>query len=657
MLLGLALIPFLDRETDGHRRVVRRPRRAARSSLRSTVVRPRRRARDRGVRDPLRLDPRVVAGGAAAPHHVREPGDDPRRGRTRSGRSGASAATTRRAPARSALFTCFLCGFLVLTVVGRPLPRAQLGLLLVAGRRGRGTEGGRVRANKLLLLLASLATLALLATAAYRETVARDWRRLQRAYRARLDPRRRPTSRSSSGRSYVPALGATDRCISCHVGMAPGETGVAGDPVFGRHPDVVHDPADYGCIVCHGGQGRATEKADAHGDVAVLAAPDAAAAVRVRRLRELPHAPRRAATGRARARARAWSSATTASPATRSTGAAGRSAPAPSRVAAPDLSRVGAAGYDPDWYARHLAQHDAAATAGSGGARSAPIADADRAAHRRRCSPRASARRGSSRRRPSSTASAAAAATRSAASAATTAPTSRAPASGIPGSRTSATSAASTRSPTGSPSTSARPATVVPGSQMPQLGLTEAQIDALTFYMLSLRRSDAARGLLAEGPDPRRAVRRARVRDRRRDALRHVLRRVPRPARRGHALSRRGGVPGDRQPRLPRRRLGPLPHGDRAPRAAGPAHAGVGREGGLRPAEIDAVVAHVRTLAGDVPPPAEDEPRRWVAGRRRRGRAALRRRVRVVPRRARRGEGRAGARATRASSPPRPTAT
>ena len=35
-------------------------------------------------------------------------------------------------------------------------------------------------------------------------------------------------------------------------------------------------------------------------------------------------------------------------------------------------------------------------------------------------------------------------------------------------------------------------------------------------------------------------------------------------------------------------------------------------EGGLRPAEVDAIVAHVRTLGGDVPAPAEDEPRRWV---------------------------------------------
>ena len=52
------------------------------------------------------------------------------------------------------------------------------------------------------------------------------------------------------------------------------------------------------------------------------------------------------------------------------------------------------------------------------------------------------------------------------------------------------------------------PAQVVPGSQMPVLGLTDEQIDLLTFYLLSLRRSDFPEVLLAEGSDPRRTVRR-----------------------------------------------------------------------------------------------------------------------------------------------------
>ncbi|MBI2359214.1 MAG: c-type cytochrome [Deltaproteobacteria bacterium] len=49
--------------------------------------------------------------------------------------------------------------------------------------------------------------------------------------------------------------------------MAPGESGIEGERLFGRHVDVVHDPASFGCTACHGGQGRATDTADAHGAV------------------------------------------------------------------------------------------------------------------------------------------------------------------------------------------------------------------------------------------------------------------------------------------------------------------------------------------------------------------------------------------------------
>lgn len=65
----------------------------------------------------------------------------------------------------------------------------------------------------------------------------------------------------------APDLKATDRCVSCHVGMAAGETGVEGDRIFGKHVNVFHDPQSYGCTVCHGGQPRATRTKDAHGDV------------------------------------------------------------------------------------------------------------------------------------------------------------------------------------------------------------------------------------------------------------------------------------------------------------------------------------------------------------------------------------------------------
>lgn len=124
-----------------------------------------------------------------------------------------------------------------------------------------------MKANKHLLLWSSVGTLAVLLWAAVDENFLRDWRVIQREVRARL-PSSQADGFTIQLRQIVSRqVGATDRCVSCHVGMAPGESGIEGDRIFGRHPDVVHDPASYGCTVCHGGQGRATDSADAHGAV------------------------------------------------------------------------------------------------------------------------------------------------------------------------------------------------------------------------------------------------------------------------------------------------------------------------------------------------------------------------------------------------------
>ncbi|MBI4907911.1 MAG: c-type cytochrome [Acidobacteria bacterium] len=116
--------------------------------------------------------------------------------------------------------------------------------------------------NKILLLASSIGVLALLAAAAINENFLKDWRRIQ------------SVGHSPDGAINVqlrqvvnPGLRTADRCTSCHVSMGPGEQEVTGHALFRKHPAVVHDPAQYGCTICHGGQGSATEKADAHGDV------------------------------------------------------------------------------------------------------------------------------------------------------------------------------------------------------------------------------------------------------------------------------------------------------------------------------------------------------------------------------------------------------
>lgn len=119
-----------------------------------------------------------------------------------------------------------------------------------------------MKKNKYLLLGSSLASLALLLGAAVEENFLREWRGIQ--------------ARGSNEEGAIPVqlrqvvnqqLGVADRCVSCHVSMGPGEQAVRGGEILVPHKAVVHDPAEYGCTVCHGGQGQATEKADAHGDV------------------------------------------------------------------------------------------------------------------------------------------------------------------------------------------------------------------------------------------------------------------------------------------------------------------------------------------------------------------------------------------------------
>jgi mono/diheme cytochrome c family protein len=65
---------------------------------------------------------------------------------------------------------------------------------------------------------------------------------------------------------WKPKLGVTDRCVTCHLGMGNAAP-LAGEKLFRAHPPLPHDPKEFGCTVCHGGQGRATSKDAAHGMV------------------------------------------------------------------------------------------------------------------------------------------------------------------------------------------------------------------------------------------------------------------------------------------------------------------------------------------------------------------------------------------------------
>jgi mono/diheme cytochrome c family protein len=139
--------------------------------------------------------------------------------------------------------------------------------------------------------------------------------------------------------------------------MAPGEQSVHGDTVLATHKPVVHDPAEYGCTVCHAGQGQATEKADAHGDVHFWPEP------------MIPKEFSYAGCGRCHAtlgvpeqeqlkRAELAFERLDCLSCHRLDGRGGTTRPGGGGMEGPDLSRAGLTGYDLAWHDKHLRESE-----------------------------------------------------------------------------------------------------------------------------------------------------------------------------------------------------------------------------------------------------------------------------------------------------------
>lgn len=218
-----------------------------------------------------------------------------------------------------------------------------------------------MKANKHLLLWSSLGTLLVLMYAAFHESYLQDWRRVQRHIQMSL-PRDQAAAFHVQLRQVVATdVKATDRCVSCHVGMAPGETGIEGSPIYGKHVNVVHDTNNFGCVVCHGGQGRATTTEDAHGNVEHWPEP------------MIPKAYSYAGCGSchthlavpnyaALQRGRALFERYDCLACHRMDGRGGTLRPGGAGgLEGPDLSAAGLHGYDSEWYTEHLNHSKAAA--------------------------------------------------------------------------------------------------------------------------------------------------------------------------------------------------------------------------------------------------------------------------------------------------------
>lgn len=474
-----------------------------------------------------------------------------------------------------------------------------------------------MRANKHLMLWASVGTLALLAWAAYAENYRQDWRRLQAAYRDRLPAERRAEFAVQLRQIVIPSLDTADRCVTCHVGMAPGEAALPGDKVFGPHPNVSHDATEFGCTICHGGQGRATTKADAHGNVHHWPEP------------MLPRRYAWAGCGSCHTHLAVPEAASLAQgqglferhdclACHRMEGRGGTLRPlAGGGMEGPDLTAAGARGYDAGWFAGHMAhleKENAAATAGPWSASFGPIPATDLLAIDLYLSSRAGA--------PGLVEAKAlfhSLGCRGCHSIA-----------GVGGDDGPDLTIEGRRDPARLGLTGSRaegglplwladhfraPARVVSNSAMPEIGLSDSQIDGLVLYMLSLRRNDQAAAFW-----PKDRIRAERFNEREfatNGAALYGTYCAACHGPRGQGMRFPGATafPAIADPdflalasddfiRATVQRGRP---GRRMP-------AWGELEGGLRPDEIDAVVAHVRWLGGGVTARPDPRAPRWAKG-------------------------------------------
>lgn len=122
----------------------------------------------------------------------------------------------------------------------------------------------RTRFYSAILLLASLVTLAFAVAAGLEENYFREWRTHQREY-AKLTAGEKPFEQGLK-QYYLPELNRIDRCTSCHMGVFNTDMAKAEQPLT-THPGEYlfdHQPQEYGCTLCHAGQGLATNSLEAH---------------------------------------------------------------------------------------------------------------------------------------------------------------------------------------------------------------------------------------------------------------------------------------------------------------------------------------------------------------------------------------------------------
>ncbi len=131
-------------------------------------------------------------------------------------------------------------------------------------------EMGKVSTRlRLAFAVSSVVLLAVLAISPIKDTLS-GWRGYKREYvrfaQSRPDSKRLLADyQPSVDQIWIPELGVADRCVTCHQGISQASLQDPAVPnVFRAHPTIPHRGGQWGCVVCHRGQGRATEITEAH---------------------------------------------------------------------------------------------------------------------------------------------------------------------------------------------------------------------------------------------------------------------------------------------------------------------------------------------------------------------------------------------------------
>jgi len=122
---------------------------------------------------------------------------------------------------------------------------------------------------RFLFALSSVVFVALLAISPVKD-LRREWKIYKRDYE-RFAQTRPDTKRLLADyhpgidQIWIPEMNVVDRCTTCHQGlMQPSLADASVPQPFRSHPPIPHHVKDWGCVVCHRGQGPATEVAEAH---------------------------------------------------------------------------------------------------------------------------------------------------------------------------------------------------------------------------------------------------------------------------------------------------------------------------------------------------------------------------------------------------------